>query len=113
MNKRQKGAFYEDAAVKFLENNGVIILEKNYRCRLGEIDIIGIDNDALVFFEVKYRTGDMFGSPLEAIDVRKQRKIISVAKYYLAYKNNDKFIRFDAIGIDREKIDWVKNAFCM
>ena len=82
MNKRQKGSFYEDAAISFLKNNGVIILEKNYRCKMGEIDIIGIDGEELVFFEVKYRRTDSYGHALEAVDIKKQRKIIKVANLY-------------------------------
>lgn len=113
MNKREKGLFYEDAAAAFLENNGVTILERNYSCKLGEIDIIGIDDDTLVFFEVKYRNTNMYGHALEAIDYKKQKKIIKVANYYMAYKNIDKYIRFDAIGIQENDIEWIKNAFCM
>lgn len=113
MDKKQKGTFYEESAVEYLKHKGVIILENNYRCRLGEVDIIGIDNDTLVFFEVKYRRNHDFGSALEAIDYRKQKRIINVAKYYLTYQKCDKYIRFDAIGIQDDKIEWIKNAFCM
>ena len=112
MNKRNVGTFYENVAEKFLVEHGINILERNFRCRIGEIDLIGIDDDTLVFFEVKYRKNSQYGSPFEAVDYRKQKKIISVAKYYLAYRNMDKFIRFDVIGIFKNEIEWIRDAFC-
>ena len=66
MNKREVGAAYEEAAAVFLEKNGVRILERNFRCRQGEIDLIGRDGEYLVFFEVKYRKNADAGFPAEA-----------------------------------------------
>ncbi len=111
MNKKAKGDFYENAATQFLINNGIRIKENNYRCRLGEIDIIGIDKDTLVFFEVKYRKNETYGSALDAVDYKKQRRIIGAAQYYLAFKHYDCFFRFDVIGINDKEIAWIKNAF--
>lgn len=113
MNKRSVGSFYEEAVSAYLKEKGVQIIEKNFRCRMGEIDLIGIDGDTLVFFEIKYRKNNLYGSPLEAVDYRKQKKIISVAKYYLTYKDVDKYIRFDVIGVCDNEIEWIKDAFCM
>lgn len=113
MNKRQRGNFYEELAANYLSSMGVEILERNYRCRLGEIDIIGVDRDSLVFFEIKYRRGETFGTPFDAIDIRKQRRIINVAKFYLVTHSTDKYIRFDAVGITGDDIEWIKNAFCL
>ena len=67
MNKREVGAAYEEAAAVFLEKNGVRILERNFRCRQGEIDLIGRDGEYLVFFEVKYRKNADAGLPAEAV----------------------------------------------
>ena len=61
MNKRQAGAFWEEAVTAYLMRSGVNILERNYRCSRGEIDIIGFHRGCLVFFEVKYRNDDRFG----------------------------------------------------
>ena len=113
MNKRKVGSFYEDSAKRFLSEQGVSILEVNYRCKMGEIDIIGIQGDVLIFFEVKYRKDNRYGSSFDAIDKSKQKKIISCAKYYLTVNKTDRFIRFDAIGIDGDKIEWIKDAFWM
>lgn len=68
MNKRETGSRYEDAAAAFLQSKGLRLLEKNFRCRKGEIDLILMDGACLVFTEVKYRSGPGCGSPLEAID---------------------------------------------
>lgn len=76
-NHRQVGADYEQAAGYYLEQFGYIVLEYNYRCRAGEIDLIAKDGDCLVFCEVKYRADSGKGNPLEAVNIRKQR-IISV-----------------------------------
>ena len=113
MNKRELGSYYEEVATRFLKDHGVEIIKNNFRCRLGEIDIIGRQGDVLVFFEVKYRTGDRYGYSLEAIDKKKQKRIINCAKYYLAFNDTDSYIRFDAIGIDNDSIEWIKDAFCM
>lgn len=113
MNKREVGAYYEDVAKRYLTEHGVTILESNFRCKMGEIDLIGRQGDVLVFFEVKYRTDDKFGYSLEAIDKKKQKKIINCAKYYLAFNKCDCYIRFDAVGIDMDRIEWIKNAFDM
>lgn len=113
MDKRNKGTFYESAVVEYLKQQGINIIEKNFRTRRGEIDLIGEDKDTIIFFEVKYRKNSSFGSPLAAIDIRKQRRIIGTAKYYLAYRPTDKYVRFDAIGITGYDIEWIKNAFCL
>lgn len=113
MNKRGTGTFYEEAVCNYLQNAGVEIIERNYRCSMGEIDIIGRQGDVLIFFEVKYRKNDNFGDALEAVDVKKQKRIIKCANFYLAFKNCDLFIRFDVIGITGENIKWIKNAFCV
>lgn len=118
-NRRQTGVRYEKLAAEYLENRGLFILEKNYRCRQGEIDLIARDDEYLVFVEVKYRRGEEKGVSLEAVDGRKQKRICKAARYYLACSvgNMDISCRFDVVGIDgkEEKVSWIKNAFdfCM
>ena len=73
MNKRQIGAEYEKKAVALLLEKGYEILEVNYRNRMGEIDIIAKDGKYICFIEVKFRTNSDFGSPLEAVDAKKQK----------------------------------------
>lgn len=83
MNKRQVGAFWEEAVTAYLMRSGVNILERNYRCSRGEIDIIGFHRGCLVFFEVKYRNDDRFGAALEAVGAQMQEKICRCADWYL------------------------------
>ena len=76
MNKRGRGSFYEEVCVEYLIKNGFDILHRNYRCKLGEIDIIAKKDDIIRFIEVKFRGSGSYGSALEAVDFRKQRRII-------------------------------------
>lgn len=111
-NKRQTGAAYEQAAGYYLEQMGLEILEYNYRCRAGEIDIIAKDGDYLVFCEVKYRSDSRAGSPAEAVDPRKQRTIFRCAMQYLTQRHLEEIpCRFDVIGIEGTEVTYIKNAF--
>ena len=111
-NRRKTGADYELAAGFYLEQEGWKILEYNYRTRNGEIDIVARDGEYLVFCEVKYRSCKGKGSPLEAVDARKQRTIFRCAAHYLTGRGNtDVPCRFDVIGIDGTAVTHVKNAF--
>ena len=111
-NKRRTGTRYEQAAGFFLEQIGYGVLEYNYRCRFGEIDIIAKDGICLVFCEVKYRSGREKGSPLEAVDNRKQQRIFRCASHYLAGRGlEDVPCRFDVIGIEGTAVTHIKNAF--
>lgn len=115
MNNREKGIIGENIAVQFLENKGATILERNYWTKFGEIDIIGyFDTTEIVFIEVKSRTNCKYGYPSEAVNIRKQQKIIKTAKYYLMSKCiEDISIRFDVIEvyIKDKKIKHIINAF--
>lgn len=112
MNKREIGSAWEEAAVCYLQRAGVRILARNYRCSQGEIDIIGIHRDCIVFFEVKYRKNDLYGKPEESVGLRKQQKICRCALFYL-YCNGgiEQEVRFDVIAVCGEKISWYQNAF--
>lgn len=113
-NKRQTGAHYESLAVRFLTEQGVMILEQNYRCTYGEIDAIGLaPDDYLIFVEIKYRRSGSSGDALESVDVRKQRIISKVAEDYLKrrYGSMEVKCRFDVVGIEKDHIRWIQNAF--
>lgn len=107
----------ETLASNFLKKSGYTILSRNYRCRSGEIDIIAMEGDYLVFIEVKTRRGTSHGHPLEAITARKQRQISKVAQCYLA--ENDLFdtkARFDVVSVvmsksNQAQIEIITNAF--
>lgn len=91
----------------------MVILEQNFRCRSGEIDLIARDGAYLVFIEVKYRKDAAEGYALEAVDEKKARKVRQVAAFYLLKKKypEDTPCRFDAAGIDGEAITYLENAF--
>lgn len=111
-NNRAIGSRGEEIATKFLEKQGYKILDRNYRCRLGEIDIIGMDLDYLTFIEVKYRRNVNTGYPIEAVGYYKQKRIVKTAMYYAKVKrlfNVD--IRFDVVEIIDNQIRVVKDAF--
>lgn len=113
MNKRQIGSVYEAVAADYLMQQGYFMIERNYRCRTGEIDLIGIERDCLCFIEVKYRKNSRSGDPLEAVDVRKQRKIIQTAQYYLLThpRYRGQKCRFDVVGILADQVRLVRDAF--
>lgn len=111
-SRRGIGADYERAAGAYLEGKGMRILTYNYRCRLGEIDLIAQDGEVIVFCEVKYRAGRKNGSPFEAVGAHKQRRIFQTAMYYLMERGiSDPVCRFDVIGIEGGRIRHIENAF--
>lgn len=113
MNKRQLGTEYENVAAEYLQSQGYEIIERNFRCRSGEIDLIAREGESLCFVEVKYRAGSTCGSPMDAVGSRKQRQILKVAKYYLM-KNDmtmDTPCRFDVVAVEGKKITLLRNAF--
>ena len=94
------GILGEDLASNYLENIGYKILERNFLCKQGEIDIIAKDNDEYVFIEVKTRSNCCFGRPSEAVNDFKKKHILKSTKYYLYLHNlEEKFIRFDVIEV--------------
>ena len=110
------GAEGERAAEKFLRRQRYTIVQRNYRCPAGEVDLIALDRSTVVFIEVKTRTQPGFGSPLEAVDARKQRQILRAAQHYLvANRLQDRDARFDVVGVwwdnGRVQCELVKNAF--
>ncbi len=110
------GKLGEEAAVGLLKDNGYKILQKNYKTKLGEIDIIAKDKDTICFIEVKTRQTDRFGSPCEAISKFKQRQISKAALTFLKEKNIlDKKARFDIVSIiyskEKPKLDLIRDAF--
>ena len=116
MTRRELGQRSERTAEDFLQRQRYAILARNYRCGLGEIDLIAQDRDVIVFVEVRSHTGERFGDPLESITFRKQRQIAKAAlDYVMRQRVEDRPFRFDVIGIlwdgDTPRISHVKNAF--
>jgi putative endonuclease len=114
LNKRKLGSIYEKQAAEYLKEHGYVILEQNYRNRSGEIDLLAKKAGMLVVVEVKYRTSDSTGDPLEAVDVKKQRRICRCFLFYLTQKGlgTDVSCRFDVIAIYGDgRLRHVENAF--
>lgn len=113
MNNRKIGSVYEQAAGYYLEQQGYEILQYNYRCHAGEIDIVARDGSYIVFCEVKYRKGRGTGNALDAVDAKKQRVLCRCALFYIMEHNLgvDQAYRFDVVGIEKNRINVIQNAF--
>ncbi|MCI5146934.1 MAG: YraN family protein [Candidatus Electrothrix sp. AR3] len=112
---KETGRVGEDAAVRYLEQQGYTILERNFRLRIGEVDIIARDGAYLVFIEVKTRRSNVFGSPFEAVNQRKQQRIARVALAYVARQPLEMPVRFDVAAVhiagQTVRVELLKNAF--
>lgn len=109
---KTRGKLAENQACEFLQKQGLKLIEKNYNCRTGEIDLIMQDKQALVFVEVRYRAKNEYGSALDSVDQHKIKKLISAANHYISTHQIDQPMRFDVIGFNASnKPNWVKNAF--
>lgn len=108
------GALAEQLAAQYLQQQGLKLLQVNYSCRYGEIDLILQDGDTHVFVEVRLRSGSAFGGAAASIDARKQAKLVRTAQHFLSGFKNLPPCRFDAVLMqttDINKIEWLKNAF--
>ena len=121
-NNKILGDYGEEPAIKHLKKNNYKILERNYRCKLGEIDVIAQNNNFLVFLEIKTRRNANFGFPCEAVDYHKQQRIIKIAQYYLMFKNMNYPVRFDVVEVIAEikgnkfhvkDIELIRDAFSL
>ena len=108
---RSIGAQGESDAADFLRSKGASILQMNYRCPCGEIDIIATLNGVLIFCEVKRRSGKLRGTPAEAVTPAKQRKIIRTAEMWLAQHPMEMPMRFDVIEIVPGQFNHIPAAF--
>ena len=118
LKTRERGRWGEEQAACFLQNKHYSILTSNYTSRYGEIDLIAQDHDTVVFVEVKTRSGSLYGRPGEAVDVRKQQKMIKTSLIYIQENELDKQdigYRFDIVEIlysDQDvRIEHIENAF--
>ena len=112
MNKRFVGQRGEDAAIAYLKMQNYVILDRNFYCHFGEIDVVAWDGEFVVFIEVKSRADTSFGLPREAVDWRKQKTIVRCAQYWL-YKNKrtGEPVRFDVVEILAGKVNHIIDAF--
>lgn len=109
------GQLAEDLAARFLEEQGLIVLARNYRCRGGEVDLICRDRQVLVFVEVRLRRNRDFGGAAASITGTKQRRVICAASHYLATRcSMERECRFDCVlldGLSGPAIEWLRDAF--
>jgi len=108
-----RGAAAESLAAAFLEHEGLRILERNYRCKLGEIDLIARSGMTTIFVEVRARVSERFGGAAESITAAKRRRLIRAARHYLAHHKIDQACRFDVVLIRgaAHQIEWLPGAF--
>ncbi|MCD6046470.1 MAG: hypothetical protein K0S08_117 [Gammaproteobacteria bacterium] len=110
---KELGTHFENQALTYLNSQGLKLVCQNFHCKLGELDLIMLEHDALIFIEVRYRAQISYGSATESITPSKQKKIKRTAQYFLL--THPEFqrhcCRIDVIAIDRNQINWVKNAF--
>ena len=111
MNKR--GVESEAMAAAFLEGRGLTIVARNYRCRLGEIDLVARDGATTVFVEVRRRASQAFGGAAASITPAKRTKLLRAARHYLSRLRHVPPCRFDALLIEGEpaRIEWIRDAF--
>ena len=117
-NNLRKGLRFESQARDYLQAHGLLLLQSNYRCRFGEIDLVMRDGDTLCFIEVKFRKSLLFGGAAASIPRPKQRKIVKTALFYISAHKHfaNQAIRFDALLIQHQtdgsnQINWIQNAF--
>jgi putative endonuclease len=116
MRRIRMGKLGEDLAVAYLQKAGYRILAQNYRCLYGEVDIIALDGDFIVFIEVKSRKSEGFGQPQEAVGLEKQKKLSMISLHYLQQKRlENRNARFDVMAVkllpDGTRIELIRNAF--
>ena len=113
MDRRGTGTRWERWASEYLQGQGMRVVESNFRCRQGEVDLIGRHQGYLVFVEVKYRSSSRKGHALEAVDCRKQRRICRTADFYrfLHGIGDDMPVRYDVLAVQDGEAHWVRNAF--
>jgi putative endonuclease len=114
----QRGRHWEAVAADYLEDRGLTVLARGYRCRLGELDLVCRDDAALVVVEVRARGTSSFGSAVETIGPRKRARIVQATRHFLMRRRewHDAAIRFDVVTFDaidtvEPTVRWIKNAF--
>tara|TARA_Y100001951_G_C11274715_1_gene261090 strand:+ start:968 stop:1363 length:396 start_codon:yes stop_codon:yes gene_type:complete len=116
-DRRQAGHQLESLAASWLDQQGLQLVQQNFYCRVGEIDLIMMDEDTVVFVEVRFRSRTSFVDPISSINRKKQQRIIKTALYYLQRNkiSNSARCRIDVLGISSAsagnyQFEWIKNA---
>ena len=101
----------EERAAQFLERSGLRVIERNYRTRQGEIDLVAMDGAVLVFVEVRMRTESRFGGGAESVDGRKCARLVNAARHYLMRLGREPACRFDVVSLECDAPTWIRGAF--
>ena len=115
--RQQLGLSGEDQAACYLETRGLIVLERNIHCRMGEIDLIATDRTSLIFIEVRLRYSSRYGGAASSVNHQKQQRLIRAAQFFLPQLCARHFggkmppCRFDVITIDARRLHWIRHAF--
>ncbi|AGA87763.1 MAG: YraN family protein [Gammaproteobacteria bacterium HGW-Gammaproteobacteria-9] len=116
-DSQSSGRSAESLALHHLSSKGLRLLERNWSCRSGELDLVMLDGDTVVFVEVRYRRHTAWGGALESVDMRKQHKLIKTAQLFLQKESRwaRSPCRFDVVAIaatgKTEDLNWIRNAF--
>jgi putative endonuclease len=105
------GGEAEEVAARFLSRHGLHVIARNYRTRLGEIDLVARDGATLVLVEVRLRSSEGFGGAAGSIGARKQQRIAAAARQFLARLAQEPACRFDVITLDAGEPNWLRGAF--
>lgn len=117
MQRREAGMAAESEACRYLESRGLVLLERNFRCRGGEIDLVMRDGRCVALIEVRLRSDHRFGGAASSVDFRKQRRLAMAARYLLLTRRALRHfpLRFDVVALEQEgpgrRIEWFRDAF--
>ncbi len=115
--RQHLGELAETKALDYLQTQGFTLLHRNFRCKMGEIDLIGVYQNQLIFIEVRLRKNDAYGGAIDSVDFRKQQKLKRTAQFFLVF--NPKFehftCRFDVVAVTLQQgqlsLEWIQDAF--
>ena len=119
LHRKEAGASGENAALKYLQQHGLTLIERNYRCRSGEIDLIMLDGKTLALIEVRYRGSGDFGGAAASVTWQKQKRIITASRHLIMSRADLRRYpaRFDVVavspGTDTQRIEWIRAAFTL
>jgi putative endonuclease len=109
-DKQRRGQSWEQVALEHLQRQGLKLVQANFRCKGGEIDLIMRDGAALVFVEVRQREGRAHGGAAASITPAKIRRLVCAAQFYLLRLPNLPACRFDVVAIDGDQLEWLRDA---
>lgn len=108
--RQLSGQAGEERALEYLSGHGLALVERNFRCKVGEIDLVMQDQGSLVFVEVRRRESRDYGGAIASVTPAKQRRMVRAAQFYLLRYRSVPPCRFDVVAIDGDRLNWLRNA---